>query len=309
MNKNSFFSKQNIIVKILLLIMAVWMVWFVGSALVGQVRDLFVQSEELHYVTLERAEAGYGMLAPTEYVFYASLDGAVTPVVGEGERVRKGNAVFQIGEKYQHATNAGRVSYDIDGLENLNDIGVIGTLDFKQKYTEQQKRKSKTEEILSGEPCAKVQDTLGGVALYITVANTEHTAAISIGQTVKVRLVDLDVMISGTVREVLTTADDNRCLKLYIAKTEDALYQQRIYQVELPYNSEKVIAIPKQALVKKQGVEGVYYLHKGFVFWKAVTISERWIDQGVLVVDEGLQAGDILVTTPKLVREGENIKF
>ena len=87
------------------------------------------------------------------------------------------------------------------------------------------------------------------------------------------------------------------------------VYQQRIYQIELPYNSERVLAIPKQALAKKRGVDGVYYLHKGFVFWKEVTVSERWIEQGVLIVEDGLEEGDIVVTTPKLVREGENIKF
>ena len=37
MKQKSFFSKQNIAVKVLLLLMAVWMIWFIGSAIVGQV--------------------------------------------------------------------------------------------------------------------------------------------------------------------------------------------------------------------------------------------------------------------------------
>ncbi|MBQ3119407.1 MAG: hypothetical protein IJC12_00895, partial [Peptococcaceae bacterium] len=102
MKQKSFFSKQNIAVKVLLLLMAVWMIWFIGSAIVGQVRDIFVQSQEVHYTTMENVETGYGMVSMTEHVINAALDGAAEPIIAEGERVRKGNAVFRIGEEYQY---------------------------------------------------------------------------------------------------------------------------------------------------------------------------------------------------------------
>ena len=62
----------------------------------------------------------------------------------------------------------------------------------------------------------------------------------------------------GNIAEVLVTADGNRCMKLDVSKTDDAFYQQRIYEIELPYVTERVITIPKQALAKKHGVDGVY---------------------------------------------------
>ena len=309
MKQKEFFLKQNIAVKVLLLLMIVWMVWFIGSAIWGQVRDLFAQSQEVHYVTMEHVETGYGLVSGTAHLINAVSDGAAKQIVVEGERVRKGNAVFQIGDEYQYSNFAGRVSYRIDGLENITDIGVISELDVKAYYNAQQKKNKKTGTAVAGEPYAKVQETMNGLNLYVFVEHTDRTAELGIGQTVKVKLLDIDETIKGEIVEVLKTADGTRCMKLELGLTNESVYQQRVYQIELPYNSERVIAIPKQALVRKRGADGVYYLHKGFVFWKEVSVSERWLEHDVLVVEEGLEEGDVVVTTPRFVREGENIKF
>ena len=61
--------------------------------------------------------------------------------------------------------------------------------------------------------------------------------------------------------------------------------------------------------MEKDGAQGVYYLQKGFVFWKNVTVGQTWEDQGLTVIEDGLDSGDMIVTTPQYVREGENIKF
>jgi len=310
MKQNSFFSKQNTVVKVLLLVMIVWMLWFIGSAVAGQVRDFFVQSEEVHYKTMERVESGYGVMIAEEHVIYAAVDGTVEPVVAEGERVRKGNAVFRIGDEYQYTNYAGRVSYQLDELENVTDIGIVAEMDLKNSYNAQQKKKNQKPVVLTtGDPCAKVQETMGGFTFYVLVPNTNQTAEIGIGQTISVRLLDIDYLLKGEIVEVLNTADGKRCMKLEVANADDAVFQQRIYQLELPYESERVLAIPERALARKRGVDGVYYLHKGFVFWKEVTVSERWLDQGVLTINAGLDEGDVVVTTPRMVKEGENIKF
>ena len=62
-------------------------------------------------------------------------------------------------------------------------------------------------------------------------------------------------------------------------------------------------------LVEKDGQSGVYYLQKGFVFWAPVTLGKTWDETGNVIVESGLEDGMIIVTTPKLVREGENIKY
>ena len=309
MKQNTFFSKQNRAVKVLLVLMAIWMLWFVGSAIVGQVRDAFVQSAELHYTTMEQVETGYGVVITTEHILNAALDGTAERVIAEGERVRKGNAVYRIGEEYQYTNFSGRVSYNIDGLENVSDIGVIANLDLKDYYNAQQKKNKQTNTAVLGKPYAKVQETMNGSSVYVVVPNTNQTAEIGIGQTVRVRFTEIDETVKGEIVEVLNTDDGKRCMKLNVGLTNEVLFQHRVYQIELPYNSERVLVLPKQALIKRHGANGVYYLHKGFVFWKEVIVSDRWLDQDVFVVESGLEEGDIIVTTPRLVREGENIKF
>ena len=309
MKQNAFFSKQNRAVKVLLVLMAIWMLWLVGSAIVGQVRDAFVQSAELHYTTMEQVETGYGVVITTEHILNAALDGTAERVIAEGERVRKGNAVYRIGEEYQYTNFSGRVSYNIDGLENVSDIGVIANLDLKDYYNAQQKKNKQTNTAVLGEPYAKVQETMNGSSVYVVVPNTNQTAEIGIGQTVRVRFTEIDETVKGEIVEVLNTDDGKRCMKLNVGLTNEVLFQHRVYQIELPYNSERVLVLPKQALIKRHGANGVYYLHKGFVFWKEVIVSDRWLDQDVFVVESGLEEGDIIVTTPRLVREGENIKF
>ena len=150
---------------------------------------------------------------------------------------------------------------------------------------------------------------MNGSSVYVVVPNTNQTAEIGIGQTVRVRFTEIDETVKGEIVEVLNTDDGKRCMKLNVGLTNEVLFQHRVYQIELPYNSERVLVLPKQALIKRHGANGVYYLHKGFVFWKEVIVSDRWLDQDVFVVESGLEEGDIIVTTPRLVREGENIKF
>ncbi len=307
MKNNTFFAKQNRVVKSLVVLIVVWLVWFVGSALVGQVRDLFVQSQEVHYVTMEHVEDGYGMFTATEHLITAQADGEIEVVIAEGERVRKGNAVFRIGDIYQYTNYAGRVSYRIDGLESVQDIGTVSALNLKQKYNEQKKMKAITH-AAEGEHCAKVQETMSGIALYVAVPLNEYTTALTIGQKIKVNLVDNETTVTGTIAEILNT-ENTRCIKLDIGNITAEVFQQRIYQVTLPYNSERVLVIPQEALAQKHGTNGVYCLHKGFVLWREVTVSTRWLEHNVYVVESGLEAGDIIVTTPRLVKEGENIKF
>lgn len=309
MNLKEFFSKQNTTVKVLMLVMLLWLVWLLGSLLVGQVRDLFVQTEDVRFVTMERVENGYGMLSPTEHIISATVDGTVEELIAEGERVRKGNAVFRIGETYHYTNYAGRVSYVLDGLENMTDIASVAALDWKAFYNAQQKKSKKSDSAVAGESYAKVQETLGNMVLYLQMPNMGQVAMLEVGQTITIQLTDVGTQVSGKVIERLDTEDGNRCIKLEISLANEQMLQQRLYQVAFPYDSERVIPISEQALVRKNGVDGVYCLHKGFVFWQEVVVSDRWSDQGILVVEEGLTTGDVVVTTPRLVREGENIKF
>lgn len=301
-----FYPKDHI-VKILLLVIVIWLFFTLAS---NQVRAALVQTEEVQSTVLEHVETGYGLLRGSESLVIAQADGTIEPVVQEGERVRKGNAVFKVGEAYSYTNFAGRVSYQLDGLESTSDLNSICSTNLESRYAEQQNgQKKNSVDAVSGEGCAKVINIFDDVYLYVTVARGSYTATLEPEQKLAVRLADSGEELTATVTEVLDTADGSRYLKLKLGSVKETVFQQRIYKIELPYQQISAVTVPPEALVEKDGQTGIYYLQKGFVFWEAVTVGQTWEETGRVVIESGLKDGDMIVTTPQLVREGENIKF
>lgn len=308
------YPKENI-VKILLLVIVIW---FLGSLVVNQVRNNLIQTETVKTRVLEHFDTGYGLFTGTETVIVAPAEGAVERTMAEGERVRKGNAVFNVNGSIAYTNEAGRVSYQIDGLEGNTDLSAVCSTDLETRYAEQQNvGKQQNTEAVAGMPYAKVINTFGNTELYLTVPRTEYTSTLEVEQKIPVRFVDIEFEVQATIMELLDTPDDTRYLKLKLGTVKETVFQQRIYKIELPYDRVTAIAVPEQALVEKKGETGVYYLQKGFVFWKTVKTGQTWPDQGLVVIEDtqegeeedGLKDGDIVVTTPRLVHEGENIKY
>ena len=305
--KTRRFYRKDHIVKILLLVIVVWLVFTLAS---NQIRSAMVQTEEVKSTVLEQVETGYGLLRGSESLVIAQADGTVEPVVQEGERVRKGNAVFKAGEAYSYTNFAGRVSYQLDGLESTSDLNTICSTNLESSYAEQQNGQKKTiADAAAGEGRAKVINTFDDVYLYVTVARSTYTAGLEANQKIPVRLADINEQMQATVTEVLDTADGFRYLKLKLGSVKETVFQQRIYKIEFPYDQQKAVAVSPDVLVEKDGQTGVYYLQKGFVFWEAVTVGQTWEKNGKVIIESGLEDGDMIVTTPHLVREGENIKF
>ncbi|MBR5318219.1 MAG: hypothetical protein IKU46_01305 [Peptococcaceae bacterium] len=305
--KTRRFYRKDHIVKILLLVIVVWLVFTLAS---NQIRSAMVQTEEVKSTVLEQVETGYGLLRGSESLVIAQADGTVEPVVQEGERVRKGNAVFKVGEAYSYTNFAGRVSYQLDGLESTSDLNTICSTNLESSYAEQQNGQKKTiADAAAGEGRAKVINTFDDVYLYVTVARSTYTAGLEANQKIPVRLADINEQMQATVTEVLDTADGFRYLKLKLGSVKETVFQQRIYKIEFPYDQQKAVAVSPDVLVEKDGQTGVYYLQKGFVFWEAVTVGQTWEKNGKVIIESGLEDGDMIVTTPHLVREGENIKF
>lgn len=300
------YLKDNI-VKILLLIIVVW---FFGMLAVNQMRSNLVQTEEIKTTLLEQADSGYGLLSGPETALLAPADGDLVPTMPEGTRVRKGNAVFSVNGSIVYASEAGYVSYQIDGLEGITDLNAICSTDLAARYAAQQEQEeTASAAVVGGAVCAKLVNTFDDSYLYVTAERTDYVASIEVDQKIPVRLVDLDYEVQAKVSEVLDAADGTRYLKLKVSDVKETVFQQRIYKVELPYDRLSAIAVPVGALVEKDGQQGVYYLQKGFVFWNPVTVGQTREEEGLVIIEEGLESGDMIVTTPHLVREGENIKF
>ena len=304
--KRKLYPKDNM-VKILLLVIVAWFILMLAG---NQIRTAMVQTEELKATVLEHVDTGYGLLHGTESLIIAQADGKVEPLVEEGERIRKGNAVFKIGDAYSWTNHAGRVSYQLDGLEGIADLNGICSTNLEEGYALQQSRqKQDIPDGVNGQPVAKVMNIFDEVYLYVTAPRSAHTGSLEADQRIRVRLLDNGEQMTARVMEVLDTPDGFRYIKLKLGSVKETIFQQRIYKIELPYDQMTGFAVSPDILVEKDGQSGVYYLQKGFVFWAPVTLGKTWDETGNVIVESGLEDGMIIVTTPKLVREGENIKY
>ena len=304
--KRTIYPKDHI-VKIILVVIVAWLILTLAG---NQIRAAMVKTEEVHATVLEHVESGYGQLHATEALIIAQADGSIEPIVQEGERVRKGNAVLKIGDVYSWTNHAGRVSYQLDGLEGTEDLNAICSTDLEKRYEEQKnQQKQSIPDGVNGQAAAKVINIFDEVYLYVTAPQGAYTSSLVPDQRIQVRLTDVNEQVSATVVEVLDTQDGFRYIKLRLGDVKETVFQQRIYKVELPYDQIYAIAVSPDALVERDGQPGVYYLQKGFVFWEPVTLGQTWEESGKVVIESGLENGDIIVTTPKMVREGENIKF
>ncbi len=304
--KRTLYPKEHI-VKILLVVIVAWFILMLAG---NQIRTAMVQTEEIKTTVLEHVDSGYGLLHGVEYLVIAQADGTVEPIVQEGERVRKGNAVLKIDNTYSYTNHAGRVSYQLDGLESTDNLNAICSTDLERRYAEQQNRqKDDVPDGVNGLGAAKVINIFDDMYLYVTVPRTAYTGSLETDNRIRVRLADIEEQVYATVTEVLDTQDGSRYLKLRLGTVKETVFQQRIYKVELPYEQQNAIAVSPDVLVEQNGETGVYYLEKGFVFWEPVTVGQAWDEQNKVVIESGLEDGDIIVTTPHLVREGENIKF
>lgn len=304
--KRTLYVKDHI-VKILLIVIVAWFVLMLAG---NQIRAAMVQTEEVKSAVLEHVETGYGLLQGMESLVIAQADGTVEPIIQEGERVRKGNAVLKIGESYSYTNSAGRVSYQLDGLEGTGDLNAVCSTDLESRYAEQQsQQKNELPDGVNGQAAAKVINTFDDIYLYVTVPRSAYSGSLEIDQRIKVRLTDIEEQATATVMEVLDTPDGFRYLKLRLGTVKETVFQQRIYKIELPYEQQHAIAISADAVIEQDGQPGVYYLQKGFVFWEPVAVGQAWEEENKVIIESGLEDGDIIVTTPHLVREGENIKF
>lgn len=301
--KNRRRGKENII----FFFLAIVILWLVANVLIHNVQKQFVKTETVTRMQMEDLVTGYGQLKGGESTVIAQADGVVEPIVKEGERVRKGNAVCKISGAYSYTNYAGRVSYHLDGLEGITDLNSVCCTDLERRYQEQKNRKNQEKEhtASNGDVVAKVTNIFDDVYVYLTVPATEYTASLETGKPVLLRFVDAETEMRGTLQEALDTQDGHRYLKLKLRAPKESMFDRELYRIDMPYNQMDAITVPQEALVVRNGETGVYYLQKGFAFWKPVTTGESRDNR--VVITEGLSAGSIVVTTPKLVREGTRL--
>lgn len=294
--------------KIIFLFLGFVILWLLLNLFIHFVQNQFVHTQTVVSQRMEDTLTGYGLIQGGESTVIAQGDGTVEPIVKEGERVRKGNAVCKISGAISYTNYAGKVSYELDGLEGVTDLNSVCMTDLERRYKEQKKGKDNRNQTTfsAGDVCAKVTNIFDDVYLYLTVPMNDFVASMEPGNVLPVRFQSLDYEMKGTLQERLDTQDGHSYLKIKLRGAKEIVFNQRLHEVVIPYNQVTSIVVPQSALVERDGEIGIYYLSKGFVFWKAVTPGETRGDQ--VLIQEGLKPGNIIVTTPKLVRVGSKVR-
>lgn len=284
-------------------------IWFISNGLLSIVTNKAIQTQTLEYQVDEKIIATYGVLDMAEVLLPALETGQAVKLVTEGDRVRSGNAVYQSNNKTVYAPLAGVVSYKIDGYEELNDLAEYLQADLEEKYEEQQKKKKqKNEDVVQGQVYAKIINSFDNVTMCVVCPVSAYVNSLEKGDTLRFRLLDNGLELSGKILEMAAVSDYEKGLRIDLGCPRQEVFDQRIYKTEVFYDRQEVIEIPEKALVQQNGKDGVYTLRKGFVFWEPVTVIAERSETKQLIV-EGLDAGEMIVTTPQLVKEGENITY
>lgn len=294
------------ILKIILLLI---IVWFLGSGLVNLIKDKGVQTMVVDNQISEEIIETYGVLDLSEVTLAAPVAGQPVQLISEGDRVRNGNGVFQIGSTTVYAPLAGMVSYHIDGLEDIHQLSELLQLDLATYHQEQQNPQEDAETTISaGQIYGKIINSFDQINICLVCPVSPYITGLQEGDSIKVRLLDIETELTGTITETIAVSTYEKGFRIDLGCPPQQVLQQRVYSVVVPYNQNQVLKIPKKALVNRKGEDGVYRLQKGFVFWQAIMIVEENEEDDTIVVT-GLDAGDIIVTTPQLVKEKENIKY
>jgi putative membrane fusion protein len=263
---------------------------------------------------LNAADTEALILIGSENVITADIAGIFMPAVEEGQRVRKGEVIGGLISSAISAVDQGRpllaqstglVCFHIDGNEGLMTRDNWEQLDLAQLP---QKDPGQTVPlgnwVDAGRPLAKILDNLSNPMLGLefgkkTIADTPGLEAVEVGQTLRVKLLDKEPQ---TVKVVSIQQDAE---KIRMAVQLDGFREDLIHLRRTPatliVNQWKGFIVPREALVMREGVPGLYLLRKGWTRWKSVELVGETETQ---IVVKGLEEGDIVVTNPGLVKEG-----
>ncbi len=146
-------------------------------------RSNLVQTEEIKATLLEQVDSGYGLLSGPETALLA-LPTAIWCLLCQKEPgCAKGNAVFSVNGSIVYASEAGYVSYQIDGLEGITDLNAICSTDLAAvtpRSREQEEAASAA--VANGAVCAKLVNTFDDIYLYVTAERTDYVASLEVDQ-------------------------------------------------------------------------------------------------------------------------------
>ncbi|MDO4281933.1 MAG: HlyD family efflux transporter periplasmic adaptor subunit, partial [Peptococcaceae bacterium] len=260
----------------------------------------------------------YGFIQVQESLITANKGGDVKIAVKDGERVPKNHEVFSVtttneetkkkSTKHYYANISGIVSYRIDGYEKMTKTNEIKALDFRKLYEEninENTNENADKEAVAGEVYAKVIDNLKGAYLYMSYDPAKNTIFSKEGDEIRIRFPELGESTTGTVQQITNNGENTKFCRIALGPVSENFLKNRVVQTEVYKVQTATLELPKSAIVKQDGKNGVYISVDGICQWKAVKVLEV---KGDNVECETLDEGTVVILTPHLVAPGDSVK-
>lgn len=192
-----------------------------------------------------------------------------------------------------YSKNCGLVSYIIDGLEGIYSLKSLSNFTpDKFRIIERNIHKVNNDwEVTSGEPIFKIIDNYKWY-LVVKLMSNNSIDRLNEGKDVYIKFIEKKEKIKGKVYKVNKGSDEH----IVIFEFDSYLYKfynERYVDVEIITDTYYGIKIPKGAIVKKDGIEGVYIKDiSNIVKFRPVKIIGQ--NDKYVIVDEGskIKAGD-----------------
>lgn len=240
-----------------------------------------------------------------EYVYSAPERGRFENLLVEGERVRRGTLIgyyYPDGEESAlkvRAQQSGVVCYHPDNLEKK--LLQVNSDNFNTSLLQYQPHviNDGSFHFEKGQPVLKMLDNLASTNL---IGEYPASHSIKAGDVISIKyqgqfIGEAKCLNAKGIKagKLIFLAMDGFCIDLM---------DKRKPRLGLVSQSYQGVIVPKDSLVRQNGVWGVYRVVDQTVEFESVTILYKRNDQ---VVVQGLSDGDYVVTTPGMVHVGDKL--
>lgn len=305
-------SKTIVLTRIIFILV---IFWFVGNGLFSFFLNLLIKTEFVQTGVIEKKIATTGFLIRDEKLIYAPFTGELKNKYPAGNRIEKDGLLFTL-ESSQgsdlrngqvtriNAPVTGIVSYYVDGLEEILNPQEVNSFNFQkiEKIKEQEQDLTSYTIVEEGKAICKITNNLEGIQLVFQCPLENFPSPLNKNQILDIRFPTLNKETRGKIIDLKGIGKDAQIIIKIPFLCYD-LMNGRVQEIEIILNKKTGISLPRQAIVFDEiKGNGVYYINKGFVFWKEINIIA---EEGDCVLVKGLDALTEVVLTPKWVKEGQ----
>lgn len=306
------------VIKLLLIIGSLFIMYVVAVQAWHMARTNLMQTGALGFGELKKTYIAEGLLIRDESVIFSPANGELVILVKAGERVRVGDSIAQVKTGASDlgssatsqiiATKSGVVSYQIDGLEGVLQLGWLDILEgldqlldqlqineVKNMKSDSQLKDGKLKKVDKGQPVLKIIDNLSPQVILLPVPDGYPPGILIKGGIIS--MISEKNEFNGRITEVKPFSGTQH----FIIETSNypvEFFNSRKLSLELVGESVSGMLVSKSSLVKKGEHEGIYIMNKQRLSWVPVKV-EGIVKNKAVISGENMVPGTRYVINPR----------